>query len=123
MTSVSMGKQLVWENTSLGQYGFSPNRNHAFSVLTSCDVIPSQQCIRLNVNDKNINERNKRIHLKSFCLSGLSCINHNKSNLESKAAGNCIFCSAVFFGLYLPYAGLAAASIDTLAFKVVIIPA
>ena len=62
-------------------------------------------------------------YLKSFCLSGLSCINHNKSNLESKAAGNCIFCSAVFFGLYLPYAGFAAASIDTLAFKVVMIPA
>ena len=34
-----------------------------------------------------------------------------------------MFCSADFLGLYRPYAGLAAARIDTLALSVVMIPA
>lgn len=46
-----------------------------------------------------------------------------RSNLESNAAGRFIFLWGVYFLLYLPYKGLAAARIEDLAFKVVVIPA
>ena len=62
-------------------------------------------------------------HLKSLSLSGLSWISQSKSNLDNSAAGSWMFCSADFFGLYRPYAGLAAARIDTRAFRLVMIPA
>lgn len=46
-----------------------------------------------------------------------------KSNLDNKAAGILIFFSGVIDLLYLEYKGLAAAKIEVLAFKVVVIPA
>lgn len=46
-----------------------------------------------------------------------------RSNLDNKAAGKLIFWCGVYFLLYLPYKGLAAAKIDVRAFKVVVIPA
>lgn len=46
-----------------------------------------------------------------------------KSNLDNKAAGKLMFLCNVYFLLYRPYKGLAAASIDVLALRVVVIPA
>jgi|688.fasta_scaffold972892_2 hypothetical protein len=45
------------------------------------------------------------------------------SNLESNAAGRFIFFWTLYLLLYLPYSGLAAAKIEALAFKEVVIPA
>lgn len=46
-----------------------------------------------------------------------------KSNLESKAAGKLIFLWGEIVLLYRPYTGLAAAKIEVLALRVVVIPA
>jgi hypothetical protein len=46
-----------------------------------------------------------------------------RSNLDSKEAYKLIFSWGVLALLYRPNTGLAAASIDVLAFKVVVIPA
>ena len=46
-----------------------------------------------------------------------------RSNLDNKAAGKLILTWGDLALLYLPYSGLAAANIDVLAFKVVVIPA
>jgi len=46
-----------------------------------------------------------------------------KSKRESKAAGKFIFLCGVNLLSYRPYKGLAAAKIEVLAFRVVVIPA
>jgi hypothetical protein len=59
----------------------------------------------------------------SLALLATSSKTKIKSNLESKAAGRLIFLCGVYFLLYRPYNGLAAAKIEVLAFKLVVIPA
>jgi hypothetical protein len=46
-----------------------------------------------------------------------------RSNLESSEGGRLIFSCGLFFLLYLPYTGLAAAKMEDLALRVVVIPA
>ena len=60
---------------------------------------------------------------KSLSLSESSSKRKIKSKRESKAAGKFIFLCIVYFLLYLPYKGLAAAKIEVLALRVVVIPA
>ena len=79
--------------------------------------------LRSPVENSQMDHRIVSVYLESLSLSGLSWISQSKSNLERSAAGSWMFCSADFLGLYRPYAGLAAARIDTLALSVVMIPA
>jgi hypothetical protein len=56
-------------------------------------------------------------------MSALSKRMNIKSNLESKAAGKLMFFCTDYFRLYRPNSGFAAASIETLAFNDVVMPA
>ena len=60
---------------------------------------------------------------KSLVLSDSSSKTKIKSNLDINAGGRLRFLFIGNFLLYLPYRGFAAAKIDVLAFKVVVIPA
>jgi hypothetical protein len=62
----------------------------------------------------------KAISFNSFTWSRSK---NNKSNLERRAAGRLMFSCGLSFWLYLPYNGFAAAKIEVLAFKEVVIPA
>jgi len=61
--------------------------------------------------------------LLSRSLSARSSKRKIKSNLERRAAGRLMFSCGCKFLLYLPYTGFAAASIEVLAFKEVVMPA
>lgn len=60
---------------------------------------------------------------KSLDRSNLSIRMKMRSNLVSKAAGRLMFLCGVYFLLYLPYRGLAAARMEVLELRVVTIPA
>lgn len=62
-------------------------------------------------------------NLSSSSLVGRSSIKNITSNLESSAAGRLMFSTGESLGLYRPNRGLAAASTDVRAFRVVVIPA